>query len=365
MILLGSPTKQQAEGLWQSTFNDLSIQASDDIWARWLQLEFEAKRRNSIRWERAPIEDDIAWPEQEKVEVRYPAKQFCRDLNAVLAAKEHMTRRQWVSLLEAICRLGAVTHVLWLCDVNARIWSTIRQILEGAEPPQVVDIASQVLDCNSPFLEYGNAAVPIIRDYASKYLVARLGINLILWHLEGAGISQKGLGSVHALASLFLTCKRQREALVAAGVMQEFNNLKDEQARTIICKKGIGSNLIEFARHALGQRQTNDETLRGYDQGYVLRKRSEYKSSPWVVSLGPVALLALTHCCLKDAAGPRSVQRLCQHLGNYGINVDQDDVAKGDLGRKLRMLGLVYDSPDAESGMLLVSPFDNVVRKMS
>jgi hypothetical protein len=52
------------------------------------------------------------------------------------------------------------------------------------------------------------------------------------------------------------------------------------------------------------------------------------------------------------------VQRLCQHLGFYGIDVDRDDIAKSDLGRKLRMLGLVLDSPDAESGMLLVPPFE-------
>jgi len=140
--------------------------------------------------------------------------------------------------------------------------------------------------------------------------------------------------------------------------MAEFNAIKDAEARTVACKKGIGSNLTEFGRYVLGQRLTNTESLRGYDQGYILRKRGENKSSPWIVSLGPVAVLALTHCCLKDAAGPRSVQRLCAHLSLYGIHVDQEDVSKSDLGRKLRMLGLVFDSPDAESGMLLVPPFD-------
>ena len=71
-----------------------------------------------------------------------------------------------------------------------------------------------------------------------------------------------------------------------------------------------------------------------------------------------MAILALVHCCLRDAAGPRSIQRLCKHLAAYGIRVHCDDVNASDLGRRLRMLGLVLDSPDAESGMLLIPPFD-------
>jgi hypothetical protein len=305
--------------------------------------------------------DEVAnWPDEEKRELQFPARQFTRDLGAVISAKTYMTRRQWISLLEAILRLGSVAHILWLCDVNERIWRAIRLVIDGADPLPADQIGPSLISCTTPFLEYGNPAVPIIRDYASRYLVARLGINLVLWHLEAAGSSIGAISSCQDLSSLFLECKGKRQALLAADILAEFNNIKDDQARTVACKKGIGSNLIEFGRYTLGQRQTNNESLRGYDQGYILRKRGEHKSSPWIVSLGPVAVLALAHCCLKEAAGPRSVQRLCQHLSWYGINVDQDDVSKSDLGRKLRMLGLILDSPDAESGMLLVPPFGGV-----
>jgi hypothetical protein len=37
--------------------------------------------------------------------------------------------------------------------------------------------------------------------------------------------------------------------------------------------------------------------------------------------------------------------------------IDYNDIAKNDLGNQLRLLGLVLDSPDAESGMLLSPPF--------
>ena len=106
-----------------------------------------------------------------------------------------------------------------------------------------------------------------------------------------------------------------------------------------------------------------DTALRGYDQSYFLRKKSEARSAPWVLSLGPAAVLAMVHCCLHAVEGPRSVQRLALHLGSYGIEFDLHGVNDSALGKQLRMLGLVLDSPDAESGMLLVPPFADSVRR--
>jgi hypothetical protein len=70
-----------------------------------------------------------------------------------------------------------------------------------------------------------------------------------------------------------------------------------------------------------------------------------------------VAVLALVHCSLAGMSGPRSIHRLGQHLAAYGIAIDRHEIAENDLGHQLRMLGLVLDSPDAESGMLLLPPF--------
>jgi hypothetical protein len=357
MILIGSESDSDAESLWGTTYDALTVQKDDDIWARWLQEEFEKRRKDEHGWGRGVVKEKVNWPHVEKQNLVFPARQFVKDLVAVLGAKNAMTRRQWISLLEAILRIGSVSHVLWLCEVNERIWRALRAAVEGADGASESDLADEIFSSKNPFLEYGNPGVPIIRDYASRYLVARLGINLVLWQLHAMGSNVETLSSGTDIAAVLQLARKNRRALLAADLIGEFNNIKDEQARTVACKKGIGSNLIEFGRHTLGQRQTNSESLRGYDQGYVLRKRGEHKSSPWIVSLGPVAVLALTHCCLKEAAGPRSIRRLCDHLSWYGINIDQDDVSKSDLGRKLRMLGLVLDSPDAESGMLLVPPF--------
>ena len=134
--------------------------------------------------------------------------------------------------------------------------------------------------------------------------------------------------------------------------------MQDQEATTLSCSKtGIGLNIHEFARHALGQRMTLNSVLKGYDQGYVLIKRGEYNAAPWVVSLGPVLVITLVHCCLYKSGGPRSVHRLCEHLAAYGVAVDPKDITSSELGQNLRMLGLVLDSPDAESGMLMLPPF--------
>lgn len=360
MVQLGSDSVAAAEDLWNRMFEAMSIDEGDDIWARWLQEEFERRKKSGPTWGHRTLEPGANVPHDEKVELRFPSQQFVRDIDAILAAKSCMTRRQWVSLLESIVRLGSVTHVLWLCDVNDKLWRQIRMTLDGGDLCTQKQIQEQVVSCTHPYLAYGNPAVPTIRDYASRYLVARLGINRLLWQLDALGSPVRSLSSCRDLHRLISEVAVRRAKFQEVGFLKCFASIQDEQARTIACKKGIGSNLVEFGRHTLGQRQTANESLRGYDQGYVLRKRGEHASAPWMVSLGPVAVLALVHCCLKGAAGPRSVQRLCQHLGMYGIDVDRDDIAKSDLGRKLRMLGLVLDSPDAESGMLLVPPFEVV-----
>jgi len=363
MIQVGTATEEAAEKLWCSLFVALSVGDADDVWARWLQDEFEKRGVTRPAWKQAELPTSPELSPDDKVSFQYPARQFCKDLSAVIDAKEVMTRRQWISLLEAIVRVGSVTHVLWLCRVNARLWDTIHRILLGEPAPTSVEgIRLGILAGEARYLAYGNAAMPTIRNYASAYLVARLGINLLLWTLRNEGSEIGPLRSSQDLLKLLREVEDRRSALIGKSMLTMHADLKNDESRVIACKKGIGSNLIEFSRYVLGQRQTANESLRGYDQSYFLRKQGIAKSSKFVLSLGPVAVLALVHCCLREVSGPRSVQKLCEHLSFYGIDISVGDISKSDLGKKLRMLGLVLDSPDAESGMLLVPPFGAVGR---
>jgi hypothetical protein len=358
IIGIGSPDHEEALQLWAELFEGLSITDSDDVWARWLHAEFEARRTVKCDWKQAPLAEVCHFTAEERSALVYPAEQFNRDLRAVLQAKGLMTRRQWVSILESVLRLGAVAHILWVCESHARLWSLMKDVLDGAETPEPVECVHRIFSGLGRPLVYGAPALPMMREMASHYLHARLGINLVLWQLEDAGVPTRSLKTGGGVAELLRTVAARRRTLSDAGTMDRFRELCDQYPRELNCKKGIGNNMVEFCRYALGQRQTADETLRGYDQGYQLRKKAEYASAPPIVSLGPVALLAFTHCCLLEAASPRSVTRLCEHLGRYGVDIDRDDIAEGEVGMQLRMLGLVLDSPDAESGMLLVPPFE-------
>jgi hypothetical protein len=361
IILMGGQAADRGPLAWASIHEALAVSPTDDIWARWLQGEFERRLPSgAVAWAPNELATLNGLPYADRPLFAFPAKQFLSDLEGIIAAKPMMTRRQWISLLEAVLRIGTVSHVLWLCDVNDRIWNTARRLIEQPDslaPTDRREAAYSLLEVNRRMLPFGNPAIPVLRDFASKYLSARLGLNLVLWQLEEFKVQVAPLDSVDNLLAFFRTIEAQRGRLSAEGVIATYHEINDRETRTITCKKGIGSNLVEFSQYTLGQRQTMDEALRGYDQGYFLRKRGEARNSPWVLALGPAAVLAMAHCCLHEVRGPRSVQRLAMHMANYGIEFDLHELNESDLGHQLRMLGLVLDSPDAESGMLLVPPF--------
>lgn len=359
MVWLGAADDVSAQALWTDLFEAMSVGDGDDVFARWLQQEAGAWTAPSPSWGIVPLPADEA-EILAKVDfkgLQFPARQFTKDLKAIIAAKDSMTRRQWTTLLEAIIRLGAVAHVAWLCDVQARIWRNVREAI--SELPSGDEASARSIFPESPqYMAYGGKALMVFKDLASGYLQARLGINAVLWTLGEIGSPYSApLSTSGDIREFCSHLRKSRDALSRAGVAKSISDVLENEARALLCKKGIGSNLMEFARHCLGQRQTSSPLLRGYDQGYVLRKKGSSPSSPWVVSLGPASVLALTHCALADMGGPRSIQRLVQHLSAYGVAVDRNDIAGSDLGHQLRMLGLVLDSPDAESGMLLLPPF--------
>lgn len=359
VVQLGSSSPESALHTWKRLYEALGVHPNDDVWARWLQEEFELHRMNPIQWNLTEMPASGGLPSLDRGRFDYPAKQVVADIDGIIGAKASMTRRQWVSLLEAVLRIGVVSHVLWLCDVNDRIWSIARGcILEEVAPPESdQDVADRVLAVKKRMLSFGHPTIPTIRDYANRYLSARLGINRLLWALADLGVQVDNLSSAAGILAFLRTVHGQKARLLSEGVIGSYESLHDQEVRKITCKKGIGRNLVEFMQYTLGQRQTMDETLRGYDQGYFLRKRGSSRNSPWILALGPAAVLAMAHCCLHEVKGPRSVQRLAAHLASYGIEFELHGLNDSDLGRQLRMLGLVLDSPDAESGMLLVPPF--------
>lgn len=356
MIWLGSNNVECAEASWNRLFDALSVDVNDDVFARFLQDELSAWGPGG-EWKRVDSGDKPMLDGIDRDGLIYPASRFVQDLDAIIAVKPALTRRQWISLLEAIIRLACAAHVAWLCDVQARIWSCMNNAIRGVCPSDASETRFSIFPSEFQFLSFGDRALPGIKDRSSAYLGARLGINATLWCMEKIG---SPISSLSNAAEVHAACKEiseRRKELDAARLPDAIQDVLEQENRMLLCKKNIGSNMLEFARHVLGQRQAADPLLRGYDQGFILQKSGTSNASPWVVRLGPVAVLALVHCSLAGTRGMRSVHRLSQHLAGYGLRVDHNEIGTNDLGHQLRTLGLVLDSPDAESGILLVPPF--------
>jgi hypothetical protein len=363
MVWLGSEDDNSARRLWDDLFHAVSVDEGDDVFARWLDGETRAWN-DPAEWELAtiPINEVTTLQREDYEGINFlPSRQFTSDLRAVIHAKGAMTRRQWTSLLESVIRLSAASHVIWLCDVQARVWRCLHDATTKQDAPSEAEVRTTIFPASPHYMSYGGMALPGIKDRASSYLAARLGINSILWSLEQIGSPFEGdISSSKGITELCRHIQINKAALSNIRVLDNLVEMREREALALNCRKGIGSNLNEFIRHTLGQRQTASHLLRGYDQGYVLKKKGSSPSSPWIVSLGPVSVLALVHCSLHGMIGPRSIHRLTRHLAAYGIAVDRHDIARNDLGNQLRMLGLVLDSPDAESGMLLLPPFPTI-----
>jgi hypothetical protein len=135
MVWLGSENTASAEALWKDLFIALSVNEDDDIFARWLEEETKCwTSKNEWKYIQ-PSKVELGVLDYKDIsEIDFlPARVFVKDLKAIINAKNLVTRRQWTSLLEAILRIGAVAHVIWLCDFQSRTWAILNDALNKKE----------------------------------------------------------------------------------------------------------------------------------------------------------------------------------------------------------------------------------------
>ncbi|MBL9149845.1 MAG: hypothetical protein JNM94_14230 [Phycisphaerae bacterium] len=364
IIAFGAADQNAAECMWQRLFESLSVtNTADDPWAVGLQSEFEAWRSKDARWALQPLQPHPLIESWRAGGGDSAARRFVGDLEYVLDLKASLTRRQWVSMLESLLRLACATHVLWLCRANHLTFQLFVGALQGTAPPSEPETRALLGMRSQRFWRYGQFAAETIEEISREYLQARVGLNVLLHVAEEVGCelskpSANALASPDAIRLAAIRLFDHRSKFPMDRVRSTVREIVDGNPRLFSVKKGVGSNIKEFLRHCLGQRQTAEEGMKSYDQGYWLRKNGYHSAEKWIVSAGPVAVLLLVHCCARRTLGPATTDDLCRHLGEYGITLKPDDVTgAADLGPTLRRMGLVTDSPDAEGGMLIRNPF--------
>jgi hypothetical protein len=350
----------EVEKTWKRIFGALTVDQGDDVLARFLAEELVSWRppKNKQVWEYAGLGDVMALSHEDGQAIQSPAKSFHEDLDAVLRLKPYLTRRQWISMLESILRIGTTSHVLWICHVHEVIWAQLQQCLSGKDP-STEKLHEDLSIPSNGFWAYGDKALPKAKDMIRKYYIARIGINHVLHVADHVGIEipLSSLSTVEGVSSFLHKIHEAHGKLSQHDILSKQRELLDMEPRQLACAKGIPSNMMEFIRYSLGQRQTAEVELKGYDQGYYLRKKGSYSSAPWIISFGPVATMTLTYCCAIKSKFPRNVADFCKHLAGYGICIHPNDVPASDLGSTMTNLGLILDSPDAEGGMMISSPF--------
>jgi hypothetical protein len=365
-IRIGSRNSTSANSLWRRLHESLAVDDNDDIFARFYESELRCRRKNTISdADLSDLDEDARYsalehPDSMKPEM--PATRFVEDLEAVLSLKRDLTRRQWVSLVESIVRLGLATQVLWHCHTNYATFQLFRSVVESDNPPPTAIEVAQTLSMPASFIRYGQKAGPgALRQYAQRMLVGRIGLNLTLFECEGVmDVSRESLSSPAAISKFLGALAESKRDFPADLYSVDLERVKDEVPKITNCEKGLGKNLHEFLLHALSQRQTSDPLMQGYDQGYTISKSGLKGKGQWIVSFGPLLLLGLVHATCVKSRGPSTVEDLCNQLAEYGIELRPDSVASSAVGNKLRSLGLVLDSPDAEGGMVLVDPFTSL-----
>ena len=346
--------------IWKQLFKALSVDQSDDIWARFLTEELTSWRPPKYKhlWQYVELGDVITLNKEDGQAIHSPAKSFCKDISAILQLKTVLNRRQWTSMLESILRIGTSAHVLWICHVHEVIWEECQKCLSGKVPEQK-SLSAKLSIPENGFWAYGDKAHPKAKDIIRKYYIARIGINLVLHTAQHAGvkINTNNLNSVKGVSNFLQNILAANKELKKYDILSKQRQLIDVEPRQLACAKGIPSNMFEFVKYSLGQRQTAELELKGYDQGYFLRKKANYSAAPWIISFGPLAAMTLTYCCAIKSKFPRNIDDFCKHLGGYGISINSNDVIASDLGTTMTNLGLILDSPDAEGGRMIKSPF--------
>ena len=369
-LQFGDASAEGTQDRWKRLYEALSINENDDVWSKFLSREFSAWRASEDNWKLRELEEFSPATLWNRHPLPTPASALAEDIDAALRLKPLLTRRQWISILEAIIRIGCASQTMWVCRANNDIFEMLSLTIRDGQALPVQAIASR-LSMSRGLWKQGQRASGALKEFPRQFLIGRLGINLCLWHCEkaatetGQPLETFALSNAEEISKFFAQVRSLRHLLNWKEISSQLQAAIELDPRKIAIKQGIGSNIEEFLRHVLGQRQTAERGLEAYDQGYLLKKAGSYASAPWIVSLGPVLLLAMVHACTADSRGPRTVENLCQFLARYGVTLSPEHVAESDVGRILRNLGLVLDSPDAEGGMVLLNPFHTATRAES
>ena len=353
---------EEVSKVWSDLFDSLSISKEDDVWAHYIKYVMEENKPNEVEnnWSLNNLNKErFILPNNEIEKITSPATTLLNDIKYIIKLKDQLTRRQWISVLEVILRLGSSAHFMWLCHVNSIVWKKIKDSYIKSLKFQLSEE-----DISTPDNEFWTYNLPVnkaTKDHLKSYFKAKIGINYFLYWLEdkkNIQISNDIFCSIENTNHFFCSNKIDKSSWFSFfDEYQEFIGSFELNAG----KNESGSDLNqiwEFIDHTIRQRAVSDPDFRTYDQSYFSKKRGNSGNQPFIFSFGPVSIMTLVHCCTKGTYHT-NILKFCDYLSKYGIKITPNNIKNNDLGTMMKDLGLIFVSPDAEGGMMINSPFDD------
>ena len=363
MIASGSINKENAKNTWYTIFECLSVTEEDDLWARFLMNIFnlDAIEDEVFNWEFKEFQyeefakfkiDDTAFNKYD-----FPAKTFCQKISEIIALKRMTTRKQWLTMFESFLRVSMGTHLIWVCEINKRLWQLIRDEDSEYKEYSYNDIVDNLFKDFRSF-ELDSKCDSVFRRICGDYAEARIGINLLIHYcLDKFNVKpNSGINNLNSLVDWIneikplISRKDTREELRFKILNLLGQNPSIEHGRSSFSK-----NMFEFLRHTLGQKATIESKDKSYDQCYWVVKKGISRNAPWIVKLGPVSILTIVAISLNAKSG--TATDLTYFLSKLGIVLNPDKILNTSLGTSLVDLGLTNDNPDGEKGIIILNPF--------
>lgn len=282
----------------------------------------------------------------------------------VLSQKHKFSRWQWLTMFDALMRMSMISFVLWLFDMYHVALQMINEyIVKGVDIPEInaLDLFKR---CYQEFhvkktLCYGEGVAAAEKDAIVRYAKEHLSIAFFLERVKEVNqeIYQKidwssvegFVTSLRLIRPLFNSKEKQQT------LQQDIAELLDLKARECSLSGARPKHMRELFA-VLRQKVVIDrhsDFIR-YDQSYLVRKRGNYSSAPFIVDMGSVTCFTVIFCC---ANGRRifPLKDLYSYLDKYYISVR--DSQRSRFVDYLKGLDLTMDSPDADDGLMVRNPF--------
>jgi hypothetical protein len=367
LIIRGSRDAGKAKNLLAQIAKSLGVEdeENEDKWACILEKKMTTLEESWLGEQRPESVEIAEDSQQHEIHTRvYPARAFTEDLPRLLQLKRHLTRRQWLSVMDSMLRIASAAELLWVARINCCLARMIEDAAEGKGIPSTDGLLAG-LSGDGPLLSNQQLLDRQLSSQIREYAHARIFIGELADLIKVKGGLLKRVQSAGGLGSL----KGIRSLLTAAkGKTKECKKARGQVVKLMDASPGFlhlnssakwPAQCFFFTKGVLAQRVSADPEKAHFDQGYWGSKPGRARNAPWVFRVGPIGVLTMAHLAALRSAGAATASGLMTQLERYGIQVSLPDVLTGQVGTDLRNLGLVLDSPDAEGGMLIRSPFPN------